>query len=1290
MTRGRKLLILLAAVPVLFVTVALLYLNFADLSGWRDTAANLASDAIGRELRINGEFQPEVGFTTRVVATDITLANADWSDDQPMVSVDHLAGEIDLLSILFGPITIGDVEISGGRVLFEVDADGRFNWALGGGEPSDASSGDGSPVELVIGHALVNDLQLVYTTQQSDPLDATITHIEFSDDGTGMLDLDLAGSIGKSPLEISGRLGTFIGLINVGAVENDLSGNLGSIEFESRGRIAELATLGGADLTVAVHGPDLIAASEIFGLSTIESGPFRVDLGVRPAADGSNLELAASVGAITAEIGGTIDSLTDPGVVDLTVNASGPNVAVVGAFANVEGIPSEAFHLSGHVRWEGFPISCDNVEVRVGDNTLLAHGVLGEPPLMLGTDFTFEGGGPNIASIAALAGVSLPRDGFSVSGRLIRQDEGINVEGVEARVGQTTLKVNGIVGDPPEYAGTALTVRGNGPNLAHFEDLAGVALPAESFEVTGKLVQGDGAIDLEAVRARLGSHRFQVNGQLSTETRFSGTDLQLYAKGPDASQLAAIAELSDVPAEPYSIDGRVRVLEKGFRMTGVVGSLASLAVKVDGFVAPPPTLVGSDLQIHVEDPDISHPAAIAGIEGLPHDAFSIDTRLRIEDSGYRIDDFKATVGDMALGAKGLISVLPELDGTRMNLTARGPKLRSLNPYLDQTGLPTAPFSISGNAQFTEGTLTLEGVVVEVGGNRANLNGEVHLADGLAGTDIELEVQGPDLSDVEHLAVGLVELPKLPAEEFSLSGRVVIDGSGYQLHDVQASLAAAVAKVSGRLGSPPELLGSDLHINIDGPNASLLTSVTGVTMPVAPVRLKGRVERNDSGFRFHEVTARLGEYRAAVDGTLGALPKLIGTDVEIHVSGPGTGLFKELAGLPNLPDQPFELDGKFRGTPERFAGRDFSLIFGPSDLEGSFTVDITGKPNVHARLTSNVIDLSRFRERLEDAETIGDETDEHEPTAAAPGTLLISDDPIDFAWLHTADADGAVRIKKLVLRAKQFHDLKIDVHLEDGRLNIERLAAVGQAEGRMDGSLSLAPSDGGYRLETELSARQLRLDVDGTEIDRGAQPPIDITIDLEAVGATPHELASTANGTIQLVIGKGTMDSKVLDLVTTDILLTLLNAFNPFAKQDAATELQCGVALLGFTDGLATLEPMALQSDKMTMLGKGKIDLGTEKLNLEWITKPRKGIGISASMITNPYIRLGGTLSAPAVQLKEAEAVVSTGAAVATMGLSLVAKGMYDRVTAEKEVCKKALEEIESMARDRDAGSREKR
>jgi hypothetical protein len=64
------------------------------------------------------------------------------------------------------------------------------------------------------------------------------------------------------------------------------------------------------------------------------------------------------------------------------------------------------------------------------------------------------------------------------------------------------------------------------------------------------------------------------------------------------------------------------------------------------------------------------------------------------------------------------------------------------------------------------------------------------------------------------------------------------------------------------------------------------------------------------------------------------------------------------------------------------------------------------------------------------------------------------------------------------------------------------------------------------------------------------------------------------------------------------------------------------------------------------------------------------------MITNPYIKLGGTLADPSIELKPIEAVTSTGVAVATLGISLVAKGMFDRITAERKVCKRALAAIE--------------
>ena len=1113
-----KIAALVIGVPLLLLAIVVLYLNFADLSGWRDTLASAVSDAIGRELKINGEFQPEIGFTTRVVASDITLANPAWSDDPNMVAVDQLAGEVDLLSFLFGPITIRDVEITGARVLFEVDTEGRFNWALGSGRPGDGSGGE---VELVIGHAVINDLQLVYAPHGNQTLQAELAHFDFTDDGTGMLDVDLEGSLEGTPLEISGRLGTFIGLINANRVEHDLSGRFADAEFALQGTIGDLSSLSGVDAEASIGGPDLSQIMAAFRVDTIVDGPYSARVSIRQAVPGSDFELQAKVGEMSAGLTGSVDSLVDPGFLDVSVDVSGPNVATIGSLAGAEDLPTEPFAVTGRVQWEGFPLRAENVEVRVGNNTLSAHGVLGKPPLMMGTDFVFNGGGPDISAVAALAGLKVPQESYSVDGRLVRLEGALGVEKIEIEVGQIILEVDGRVGDPPTYDGTALRFRGEGPDLARLQSLVGIDLPAESFEVSGKLAKGEGAIELEEVRVRLGGNNLEVDGQLVAEPGFVGTDLHVKAEGPDASAVAALADVSTVPAEEFSVDCRIRVLENGYRVNDLAATLGSLGVNASGYVAPLARLIGSDLQIHLEDSDLSHPASIAGIADLPHDSINIATRLRIEEEGYRLDDLVAAVGDMEVHAEGLIRRPPNLEGTEIGLTVGGPKLSSLDPYVGQRGLPPTPFSASGKVRFTNGAYALDQVVAEIGGTRTTVAGVLQPANTLVGTDLEVEVSGSSLLQAGELAAGFFHLPPLPAEAFALATRFQVDEDGYLLERLRAELGNATTSIHGRVGALPELFGTDLTFDGHGPDSSLFKSLTGISIGLAPFQFNGRVERTERGFRFHQFSAKLGEYRLALDGTLGEPPKLIGTDLEIHASGPDTNLYEALAGLPDLPDKPFTLDGRLGGTPQRFSSRDFKLTFGRSDIQGSFTIDISDKPAVVARLDSQVLDLSNLHERLEAAEDATQSTPpEANDAKKGNGVLLFPDEPLHLAWLQSADANVEIRIDQLYLRALQFRDLSVDVRLEDGRLELERAAAAGRGEGRLTGSLLLEPHQETYRLETDISLRQIRLDPPDAVTQLLQRPPIDIDIDLEAVGASPHELASSTNGAIQLVIGQG--------------------------------------------------------------------------------------------------------------------------------------------------------------------------
>ena len=124
------------------------------------------------------------------------------------------------------------------------------------------------------------------------------------------------------------------------------------------------------------------------------------------------------------------------------------------------------------------------------------------------------------------------------------------------------------------------------------------------------------------------------------------------------------------------------------------------------------------------------------------------------------------------------------------------------------------------------------------------------------------------------------------------------------------------------------------------------------------------------------------------------------------------------------------------------------------------------------------------------------------------------------------------------------------------------------------------------------------------------------------------MASGANGRVVVTQGPGKLPSGVIGLIGGDLLRELVGKLNPFAAQDPYTQLECTVVRADIVDGQVTVNPVLMQSEKVTIVAGGKIDLGTEALRFDFNTRPRTGVGISAGMFTNPFIELAGTLASP--------------------------------------------------------------
>lgn len=259
---------------------------------------------------------------------------------------------------------------------------------------------------------------------------------------------------------------------------------------------------------------------------------------------------------------------------------------------------------------------------------------------------------------------------------------------------------------------------------------------------------------------------------------------------------------------------------------------------------------------------------------------------------------------------------------------------------------------------------------------------------------------------------------------------------------------------------------------------------------------------------------------------------------------------------------------------------------------------------------------------------------------------------------------------------ELNDVSLDLSLSEDFLRLNTFEFEGPLDESVSGSLAIGGNEKETQLQFTMNGANLRLGLMTTkDQDIRTSPPLDISIELAGAGATWHELASSLDGSILLVQGEGMLANAGMDLMFSDLLTELFNTLNPFARQSKHTRLECSVTHARIESGTVLVDPFIFHTEQITILSKGEINLETERIDLEFKTKVRKGIGISAGTVVNPFIKLGGTLSSPSIELDPAGVAFSGSVAVATAGLSLIGKSLFDRYLSNKDPCGDALSKL---------------
>ena len=291
-------------------------------------------------------------------------------------------------------------------------------------------------------------------------------------------------------------------------------------------------------------------------------------------------------------------------------------------------------------------------------------------------------------------------------------------------------------------------------------------------------------------------------------------------------------------------------------------------------------------------------------------------------------------------------------------------------------------------------------------------------------------------------------------------------------------------------------------------------------------------------------------------------------------------------------------------------------------------------------------------------------------------FLFGEDALPFNLLPQANGKLAINIDELsfpghvpmtavkgniVFDGSNFHVNDLAFGLGKGSAQVQ--ASVSQFQGT-NPSLSIKGIAKGFTLEQLMDAVDSSTKVKGGDTE--------VAFNIRSSGMSMHQLASRANGAVQVSVGKGSIDSRFID-GGGDLMITVVNAINPLRKKTDQTILECAVFYLPMSNGqIALNNSIGVVTDRLDIVLSGSIDLKTETLNVK--IDPREKSGLTTGVNLAGLVKLQGTLLNPQAGVNKEgvlNSAVSIGLGILTGGATILAENAKSLAT-KSQPCKAAL------------------
>lgn len=903
------------------------------------------------------------------------------------------------------------------------------------------------------------------------------------------------------------------------------------------------------------------------------------------------------------------------------------------------------------------------LKIHIGEISLQSAGTIQDVATGQGANISLQFEGPEIARVFSFLGLPPSSSGpFDFGLSLDTEDQ------------LTRLKVNGNLGELQAHAEGELDrlmhpsqgqVRGTlkGPDLARL----GSALGVEGLAPTAYALDADVGFEPGLVRFKLfkldmPADRLSLLGVLGTTKGLPGTDLDVSVS---SEELGRWAEAWGRPVRDIgtvTLTGRLQSDASGRGSIRARAEHLGSTLTVDGVlgVLGEPLQPDLDVDFHSNDPRAL--ASLLGDFALPEAPLAMRGGIAKSGDLWVLKGVDLSLGGHAAHLDGQVNPVAPFSDSNLDMEVRSPNAAELGLLFGQEGLPVAPFTLTGRASRPGQRIRFEGVKLDLAGHRLQVDGLLNPAEKYAGSEFEVQLDTPD---VAALAL-LFGQAGLPQEPMTLSGVLKPDGKGLQFKTQQGRLGDIRLAVDGRIPNLDQPLALEGSFDIGLPSLTLLSFLApNARLPDLPFSAAGDLQNRQDATQLRNVRLTLGTSTADISGKFQSDRSF---DLSIEAGGPDATTLQQWLGK-TLASEPFSLRTHAFGNPDAFQLADIDAQLGRSRAGGDLAIGLGIPKTIRGKLASPYLDVSHRNTREEKRE---------QPTDSQPSSAFVFDDT-EVMWIedYGIEADVEVVVSELDLGNTRLRDIEVGFLLEPHRLELDPLTWRGERGGAMRGYAVLDDSGAEPVLDVEMSGKDLRLGLTaGPDQDPATIPSLELLLSLHGTGVTRREMASNLDGKVRAFGGPGLVASAGVNLLFSDFLSELFETLNPMAESSAYTSLECLVWGADIVAGRVTVDPMITHLEQFTILSKGSVNLQTEKLNLSFNTKPRKGLGITPGTVINTLIKVGGTLKKPAIEIDPAGAIVGGTAAVATAGLSIIAKSFSDRFLSSKDPCGDARKELE--------------